>query len=299
MLSLAAEALWTARYDYAPGWSLVPHSHVYFQMLHVLAGQGVIHVGERTLALGPGLTVLLKPGVVHGLIAETEVRTLDVKFNLLSPVLKQYLLSAPDHKHISGDVLPVLFDRLRSEGEMRAGYYQDMCDLHLCHVLLLYLREAEEPVPVQRSTSAVFGETDDLIRQALAIIRKRYDSDLTVRGIARMLGCSERTLRHHFVRVLGLRPLTYLQRFRVDRAKELIQYSDLTLKEISGTTGFKTVQHFSRLFSQFTGESPASWRDTIRAGIRKDVVIRPNFSNKKWTIFGRDLPSQSRRRKVG
>src|ERR1035441_11135541 len=42
MLLETAEVLWTARYDYDPGWVLERHSHEFFQAVYLVAGAGTL-----------------------------------------------------------------------------------------------------------------------------------------------------------------------------------------------------------------------------------------------------------------
>jgi transcriptional regulator GlxA family with amidase domain len=124
---------------------------------------------------------------------------------------------------------------------------------------------------------------DPLLRKSLDYIRRNYSTNFGVTDIAKALGCCDRSLRLHFRNTLGVRPLEYLQRYRLARAKELIEYSDYSLKEIAVRVGFKNVQHFTRLFAATEGQSPGAWRQRYREGIRKDVCINPRFENPNWT----------------
>ena len=43
-------------------------------------------------------------------------------------------------------------------------------------------------------------------------------------------------------------------------AKKQLAFTDVPIKDISAMSGFKTVQHFSRVFKEYIGETPASFR---------------------------------------
>ena len=80
--------------------------------------------------------------------------------------------------------------------------------------------------------------------------------------------------------------MRYLTQYRVRKAMELIQYSDYALKDVAGLVGFKTIHHFTRVFHEIAGTTPGAWRRKYQAGICKDVVIDPHFSNTNRTIAG-------------
>ena len=51
-----------------PGQMTLPHRHhVTEELYHVTAGTGDLHLADETLALGPGDTALIPPGVVHSI----------------------------------------------------------------------------------------------------------------------------------------------------------------------------------------------------------------------------------------
>lgn len=284
MLGSTIEVLWTARYDYQPGWVLEPHHHSYFQMLYILSGKGTFQMEDYSFPVRGGLLLLVKPGAVHGATASSVIKTLDVKFQVRHPVLRKALIAAPRHVSIGASPIPGLLERIRFEGETKNPLYRDVCRALMAEIVLLYLRHGSGI----SGKSFAPAETDGLVpdpvlRKSLDYIRQNYAGNVAVADIARALGCCERSLRLHFRNALGVRPLEYLQRYRLSRAKELIEYSDYSLKEIAVRVGFKNVHHFTRLFAASEGKSPGAWRQQYREGIRKDVCINPHFENPDWT----------------
>ena len=60
--------------------------------------------------------------------------------------------------------------------------------------------------------------------------------------------------------------------------------------DVAGLVGFKSIQHFTRVFHEITDATPGAWRRKYQAGICKDVVIDPHFSNTNRTIAGQTAP---------
>lgn len=283
MLGAALDVLWTSRYDYQAGWRLETHRHNYFQMIHFLSGKGVFDLGRDAITICPGLVVLIRPGEWHGARAFCLVKTLDIKFSVRNPAFRKKLLAAPGRTMAGDSRIAELLSGIRAEGERKGPFYREMCRALMAEVLLLYLR-THPP----NGLSAPVGGTgripeDTLLRKSLEYIREHYESAIAVSDIARALGCCDRSLRLHFRSALGMRPLDYLQRYRLDRAKELIERSDSPLKEVALKVGFQTVQHFTRRFTAAEGMTPGAWRQRYREGICKDVCINPRFSNPNWT----------------
>jgi len=285
MANLAVDVLWIARYDYGAGWSLRTHQHDYLQMILFLDGQGEFTVEEERYSIRRGQLFLIRSGENHGLRADGRVRTLDVKFRVPSGVLATALRRAKRLVEWTEPTLAARLERIRAEGDQKPAFYREMCSVLLTEILYLYLRQDVHGVSLaDPAMDAGVTRHDHVLQRAIDCIHGRYRQSLTIREIAREAGCTDRTLRLHFHDVLAMKPLAFLQRHRVEQAKLLIQYSDYTLKEIAEQVGFQTVHHFTRLFTQQEGRSPALWRREYLEGIRKDVYINPAFENRIMTV---------------
>ena len=67
-------------------------------------------------------------------------------------------------------------------------------------------------------------------------------------------------LRINFKEQVGMAPATYHQHLRMEKAKDLLGNSALSIKQVSEALGFKTQNHFSALFKRCVGCSPSAWR---------------------------------------
>ena len=67
-----------------------------------------------------------------------------------------------------------------------------------------------------------------------------------------------------FRQAVGHTPHQYLLRLRVERACEWMRRSELTMDQIAEAAGFCDRFHFSRVFKQVMGVSPAKFRDGMK-----------------------------------
>ena len=58
-------------------------------------------------------------------------------------------------------------------------------------------------------------------------------------------------------------PMHYLKRVRVNRARYLLERTELLVEEIAFDVGFTDPFHFSRVFRTLTGKSPSAWREQV------------------------------------
>jgi len=67
-----------------------------------------------------------------------------------------------------------------------------------------------------------------------------------------------------FGRVVGLPPLQYVHRYRMQRAKHLLESGDQSVAQVAAATGFRDAFYFSRAFNRSEGVSPLRYRLTQR-----------------------------------
>jgi len=76
------------------------------------------------------------------------------------------------------------------------------------------------------------------------------------------LNCgTPRHFKRRFKQATGESPLGYLQRVRIGQAKQRLETTRDTLKEINWQIGYAASSSFRRLFKRFTGLAPREYRD--------------------------------------
>lgn len=106
--------------------------------------------------------------------------------------------------------------------------------------------------------------TQQLVRQATACIQARYTEALTREEIAQQVGISADYLTDCFRQELGITPMTYLRRYRILQARELLETSDLSIMQVALEVGFSESAHFTRTFQREVGMTPRAYRDSKR-----------------------------------
>lgn len=77
---------------------------------------------------------------------------------------------------------------------------------------------------------------------------------------AKKAGYSKFHFSRLFKKTTGLSPWTYALGLKIDRAKEMLMNSDVSVKEVSLTVGIKDPNYFSRLFAKHAGMPPGVYR---------------------------------------
>ena len=113
---------------------------------------------------------------------------------------------------------------------------------------------------------ALSRTTQRLIRKAMAYIHQRFSEPLTREEIADHIGISADYLTDCFRQELGIPPITYIRRYRIRRACELLRSSDQPITQIALAVGFSDSAHFTRTFQREMKVTPRAFRHDKSSG---------------------------------
>lgn len=108
---------------------------------------------------------------------------------------------------------------------------------------------------------------DHRVMKVCDYIQHHIDEPLRLDELAGHVHLSVSHLSHLFVKTLGLSPLEYVRKARIQLTKELLMHSTYTIKEIADKIGYKEQSQLSRLFQQSEGMSPNQFRNAVHASL--------------------------------
>jgi transcriptional regulator GlxA family with amidase domain len=115
----------------------------------------------------------------------------------------------------------------------------------------------ETPLPPEKGTS---------LATTRAWALHRLNEPLTLRELATHAGVSTRTLTRLFHAETGLTPLQWLLHQRVDRARELLETTDLPMDRVAHQSGLATPDSLRKHLHRRTGLTPTTYRATFTQG---------------------------------
>ncbi len=101
---------------------------------------------------------------------------------------------------------------------------------------------------------------DRLILAIQRWLERNVDRPILLKDVAREFGLSTRTLSRRFVAATGEAPSRYLQRLRIERARELMAEPGLSVGEVARAVGYTDVAAFSSTFCRLVGVVPSKYR---------------------------------------
>ncbi len=215
--------------------------------------------GTPLAGLGAGAYALAKCGFLdgmdvavhwayHDIFAETfpEVRPVRTVF-----VAHERILTAAGGTAVADLMLHLI---RQTHGEDLATLVADQ---------MVYNAVREESAAQRVSIQSRHGMRSGPLVKAIAIMEKHIEEPVSPVTIAQELGISTRQLERLFKKFLSSTPKTYFNAMRLDRARNLLVQTELSVTEVAVATGFASPSHFCRLFRAHFGRSPHAHRTTL------------------------------------
>lgn len=101
---------------------------------------------------------------------------------------------------------------------------------------------------------------DQRVQIVCTLMNEQLHRDLSLEEMARSVNLSSSYFRHLFKAETGISPAHYLKSLRIQRAKELIETTFLSMKEIMSRIGVRDKRHFTEDFRKAYGLTPAQYR---------------------------------------
>ncbi len=124
-----------------------------------------------------------------------------------------------------------------------------------------YQNVYEQPLPKVKTTNP--NVEDAFILKLKDIFEeKMIDPEFNLDGLSKELGLSRSNLYRKIKALTGRSPAVYLRSLRLQRARQMLLSSELSVKEVAYDVGFSNPYYFSNSYSDEFGESPSNTRDS-------------------------------------
>lgn len=109
------------------------------------------------------------------------------------------------------------------------------------------------------------GHADGIIGEIQLYIETNLTEDFSLQRLADRAKLSSKTFMRRFKEATGLPPTTYVQRVRIEAAKQALEQGDATVEDITCQVGYSDIRSFRRLFRRYAGLTPKDYRAKFQA----------------------------------
>ena len=254
-----------------------PHVHGDYEVSILLDGSLSVYVEGKQISCEPGDIWILNPYQRHELKAEkpalvgcVQVRT--GFFSSFSPKVKHLFFSSgkvmageKNHSQIKDTLLRLLS---LSPDENEQG------ELEASELIIRLLRLFTETVSYQHVSDkqrSLDRAQADRMRKVSDYIEENYAQKLLLSEIAEEEGLSLGYLSHFFKEAFGMPFQVYLNRYRCEKAREMLLTTDLKLLDICVACGFSDIKYMNKYFRMQYGCLPKEYIHQFR---QNDLVTQ-------------------------
>jgi transcriptional regulator GlxA family with amidase domain len=217
--------------------------------------------GTQVAAVGSGVSLLAKSGLLDGLAATTHWHYFE-QFETDFPKVhlkRNFFITQSGSLHCAAsinslaDVTVHLMERFIDQTVARHVERNFSHEIRRTYEEYRYLDGGRTPLD------------DELVLEVQMWIAQNLPAQTKIEDLARQFGVALRTFNRRFKSATGNSVRKYWQKERVALAKELLGKTNLSISEICWRVGYGDVSYFSRLFQREISITPLAYRKTIRA----------------------------------
>ena len=251
------------------------HSSAGFEIVYVMEGSCIITIESESRLLDSGSFCIISPGVSHDTSAVDESVVLDIVIkkstletafsailgmdSILADFFKNYLYgSMQNYLLFMAPMTPVIANLIRAimtESASVKAYSREICNQYMGILLAEIVRESTAEYShylSKRSTSIQMP----LI---MTYIRDNY-TDISLIQVADYFGYDADYIGKLIHKSTGMYFNDIVNKYKTDRAADLLRYTGKPLSEIAELSGFNSVDHFSKTFKKAKGITPGRYR---------------------------------------
>ena len=252
------------RYDYGAlhtvsrGVYCRAHSHQAIEIVYHPSGRGVTHLeAEKAFIFRERSAVIYAPNEMHDQEMASDGEDMCVQLGVagIPEALPGTGLHIPQ---VEDAVLVQELRGLSQRGRQLHPGEQAIYNFRATAALLALIRVACAQGVQQKASLA-----EQRVLQVEDYIRQHFSTIISVREVSDQVGISPDFLRHTFKKLRSKSVVRYLNEVRIDRAKELLTHSSLSLKQIAPICGFNNEYYLSTVFRHFTGIVPGRYRRNL------------------------------------
>jgi len=238
------------------------HAHQFYEFVYVVTGSCVHMIDGKRFEQRAGSFSVIPPSVPHVLYPAEDCLCLTTKiryrcfYELDLPDLIRFMY--PMVFSCGEDPLPAnyLLD-MYAQQEKKGVYHEKLISLIFQTLILYILQHYQTQGQLLTANSA----KDIRIMEILNYAVNRYNT-VTVHEIAQHFHYNDSYFSDLFHRLTGVTFIQALRKFRLTKAAELLQETNLSVTDICSTVGYKDATQFIRYFKMQYGCSPASYRNS-------------------------------------
>ncbi|MBP5325136.1 MAG: AraC family transcriptional regulator [Pseudobutyrivibrio sp.] len=118
-------------------------------------------------------------------------------------------------------------------------------------------------MPLRDEEDFSFSKAKAVAKEVMNYIHEHYKEDISLQDVAEVIGYSEVYFCKLFKQNFGKSFIVYLNEYRIEKAKKLLENPLINIKDICFESGYRDANYFTRVFKRQTGMTPSEYRNGV------------------------------------
>ena len=230
------------------GNELKPHSHHCYELSYIHSGSGYMTIDGKEYFLDEDTFVLIKPNSIHSFKGSDACRLFYVGFyyDNSCEILNQTFSEK------SSEISKIIM-QLDQELKQTPHKFEDVVQGYQMLILFTLIRMQKKLFPNDEKTS--------VFHNVVSEIKKSFTRKIDTKKLSAATGYSYHHFRHLFKNQLGMTVNQYITELRLHHAMQLLRTTDMSIKKISYSNGFSTVNAFTDAIKKIYDLTPSNYRN--------------------------------------
>ena len=256
----------------------VKHFHNQYEIFYLIDGERRFFFDNRSYLVKGGTLILVDENAIHMTMANSDqefghdriilyvdrdkMKEYDQMFSNLNLVkfLHQNYGVFPLNEKQQQDFID-LYLKLQYEFDNKNRNYKAMIDMEIIKYFIQFMRENH--TPALQDEDMVSSSKYKNIYAVADYISENFDRQLTLDALAGQFYISKYYLSRTFKEITGYGINEYINIHRIQRAKRLLEETDMSISEISIALGYESMTYFEKIFKTYMTLSPLKYRKTL------------------------------------
>ena len=251
-------------------WECEFHTHEYLEFGFIYKGTGLYHIDGVDYQASAGDVFIIPAKVEH-----FEINNPECPFEIIFFMVKHVGRNVEEFNdnlgqfkgkvHLTqGKKVREIFDNIYDEIVIKSPGYIAFIDAQLKSLYILLYRQIVAPEGPGLNESQKLTSSERNLRVLEKIneyLLLHMDEKCSIESMAQHFFYHPKYLSQIIKKETGKTLSDYIQSMRIDRSKELLSQSDISIEQIAEKLGFSSVQHFYKRFKTEAGITPNMYRN--------------------------------------
>ncbi|KMY50194.1 AraC family transcriptional regulator [Peribacillus loiseleuriae] len=259
-----------------------PHWHKEIEIILITKGKVNLGINDRLMQLKENEAVIINGGDVHYVLASPGSERLVFQFELNlfndtvfvnhTPITLKELFGrieyfSPSWKpDVQNKIIELLKLIYMEEENKDIGYIYSIKGKLYELVTILFREMTHSNVSYEGKTDVNSKEILEQLALVFQYIERNYTHPIKLEDAAKIIGFSTCYFTKFFKKYTGKTFVTFLNEYRIDKAKWILLNEDILVTELIERVGLGSNKTFYRLFKQLIGVSPLTFKRLAREG---------------------------------